>query len=534
MNLEDVIKKTEKYDVITFDVFDTLLIRDVMKPVDVFRFSYGEIGRYIRILAEMSARKSSETGEVTLSDINKKCPFSCKREVQFEKMICRANPLMKSLYDELKKQGKRMYAISDMYLSSKVISGLLRKAGYDIPVIVSCEQGCNKTTGKLFQQFLNKYSLKPSRVLHIGDNKASDYEGAKKAGIKCILYNKHQNKLFYTDYTRSNYELAAFVNHGLNEEKKSAEQIGYEIVGPIILSFCQWIHKKYKQDGFERLFFLARDMHFTYEVYKRIYKKDKVQYLYVSRKALRYARTSPHDFISYLKEEGCYGNVAFVDTGWVGTAQVEVEKYAKKIKQDTDLGGLYLGSRLAYRFRQRSERSHVFAYASIMEQLRCELMSPFLEVLIGSQERQVVSYDKGIPVFNSNTEYEKDNPIKVGAKHFIRDWIRYKNNKTILSRNIKKPFEKLFLSPKSEDVELLGSLQCDDRIISQIITYEGKDKYRNNLSLWLKDLSLSPWKGGFFYKSFKHYKSFLRAYLICNTARNIIIDVIYIKRDQLE
>ena len=56
MNLEDVLKKTEKYDVITFDGFDTLLIRDVLKPVDVFRFSYGEIGRYIRILAEMRAR----------------------------------------------------------------------------------------------------------------------------------------------------------------------------------------------------------------------------------------------------------------------------------------------------------------------------------------------------------------------------------------------------------------------------------------------------------------------------------------------
>ena len=71
-NLEDVIKKAEQYDVITFDVFDTLLIRDVMKPVDVFRFSYGELGRYFRVLAEVSARRASQTGEVTLTDIEKK------------------------------------------------------------------------------------------------------------------------------------------------------------------------------------------------------------------------------------------------------------------------------------------------------------------------------------------------------------------------------------------------------------------------------------------------------------------------------
>lgn len=52
---ERILKAAEKYDVITFDVFDTLIIRDVMKPVDVYRFCYGTIGRYFRSGAEIIA-----------------------------------------------------------------------------------------------------------------------------------------------------------------------------------------------------------------------------------------------------------------------------------------------------------------------------------------------------------------------------------------------------------------------------------------------------------------------------------------------
>lgn len=525
MNLEDVLKKTEKYDVITFDVFDTLLIRDVLKPVDVFRFSYGEIGRYIRILAEMRARKASETGEVTLADINRKCPFSCKREVQFEKRICRANPLLKSLYDELKKQGKKMYAISDMYLDRKVITSLLKKAGYDLPVMVSCEQGCDKTSGKLFSLFLKRNELKPSDVLHIGDSKLSDYEGAKKAGIKCLLFNKHTNRLSYTSYSKKNYELAAFVNHGLYEEKEPVGRIGYEIIGPIILAFCQWVHMKYKEVGFKRLYFLARDMRFTYEVYRMLYPDDDARYLCVSRKSLLFAKENPDAFCEYLKKEGCYGNVSIVDTGWIGNAQVEIEKYAKRINPSSDIGGLYLGSKLAYRMKVRSKRSYVCLYSTVVEQYKCQLYPPFMETLIGSNEKQVIRYEDGNPVFDREEDRDYTNLLKSGARKFIADWTERKDNKILSKDVVRRPFEKLFYNPKHKHIDLIGNLHYEDFKDTKIISFDEKCPYWRKPGKLLLDLGDSGWKGGFLKKTGILYPILMGVYYIFGTLRLYGVDV---------
>lgn len=70
IEIESILKKAEQYDVITFDVFDTLIIRDVRKPADIFRITYGELGRYLRVIAEIIARKTTKK-EVSLKDIDR-------------------------------------------------------------------------------------------------------------------------------------------------------------------------------------------------------------------------------------------------------------------------------------------------------------------------------------------------------------------------------------------------------------------------------------------------------------------------------
>ena len=524
--LEDILKITDNYDIITFDVFDTLLIRDVMKPTDVFRFSYGEVGRYIRIIAEIFARKASKTGEVTIHDIDRKCPFSCKKEVQFEKRICRANPLVKTLYEKLKKQGKKMYAISDMYLDSDLISKLLKKAGYDIPVIVSCEQGCTKASGKLFQGFLGNYSYKSSQVLHIGDNRISDYEGAHKAGINSLLIRKHSNQLSYTRYNRKNYELAAFVNHGLYEVNDPIEKLGYEIIGPIILSFCQWIHKKYKEVGFERLYFLARDMRFTYEIYRKLYPNDDARYLCVSRKSLLFARENPDAFCEYLKAENCYGNVSIVDTGWIGNAQVEIEKYAKMIDPSSDIGGLYFGSKLAYRLKKRSDRSYVCMYSTRLGQFKCQLFPAFMETLIGSNEKQVIRYESGRAVFDREEDRDYTNHLKDGARRFISGWVSRKDNKCLKSHMTRKPFERLFYFPLKKHIKLIGNLHYEDFKDTSIVSFDDNFPYWRKPRKLLSDLSDSGWKGGFLKHFGVVFPIVLFVYFIFGSFRLLFNDII--------
>lgn len=529
---ERILKAVEKYDVVTFDVFDTLIIRDVMKPVDVYRFCYGTSGRYFRSGAEIIAGHRKKGGEVSLEDIEHNCIFSCRKEIEFEKRICRADPVMHSVYTELKKQGKKLYAISDMYLDNDTISEILRNAGYDIPLMVSSEYGCSKRSGRLFEEFLKKYGIEASKVLHVGDNEEADIRGAEKAGICAVHINKHENILSYTKYGRANYELAAFINHGLQLIGDPAERIGYEIVGPIVLSFCQWIHEKFIEEKFDRLYFLARDMHFIYDVYRTIYGDD-VRYLRVSRRSLKSARNAPDTFCEYLKKEGCFGNAAVVDTGWIGAAQREIERYAKMIDPSTDLGGLYLGTKLAYRATKRSERSHACLYSGFWEQAFCEIKAAFMETLIGTNEQQVIAYEKGLPIFDREESRDDTNKLKCGARRFVSEWVRLKGNGKIPPKQASQGFERLFYFPKEQHMELLGGLLYEDVKDTKIISYREDFPYLKHPGTWFSDLGFSAWKGAFFKKSGVLAPFFLLGYIIFGNARIFLVDLMRALKNEI-
>ncbi len=507
-----ILEKAKNFDIITFDVFDTLLIRDVMVPADIFTLAYGSFGRYIRILAEMKARKKSKSGEVTIDDIDKTCPFSCYKELDYEKKYCRANPEMLEVYKSLKDSGKRMYALSDMYLSSDFIGDLLKVAGIDIPVLVSCEENSSKTDGSLFMTFLDRFSISPASVLHIGDSKTSDLEGANKAGIEAVLVEKHADILSYTRYSRKKPEFSSFINHGLNEIADPVEKIGYEIVGPIILSFCQWINDMNEGYGFERMYFLARDMRFTYEMYKALYPEDDTRYLCVSRKSLNFAKDHPDEMCKYLQKEECFGNVSIVDTGWIGNAQIEIDTYSKMIDSSSDIGGLYLGSKLAFRKLSRSKRSSVCLYSSRFEQFKCQLYPPFMETLIGCNEKQVISYEAGLPVFDRDESRDQTNKIKNGARRFIEDWKNIKGNAGIDKDLPKKSFERFFYHPKDEHIELIGDLHYEDFKDSNIVSFDDACRYFLNPVKFMRDLGDSGWKGAFLKKTGLMYKPLLFMY----------------------
>ena len=535
MNAQQIIDNAIRYDVVTFDVFDTLLIRDVIKPTDVFRLSYGKGGRYLRSLAEIVAKKKSRTGEASLTEIDRYCPYSCDRERRLEKKLCRVNPDMYAVYQALQKAGKKMYAISDMYLSSEEISDLLKTAGYDLPVMVSCEVGCSKKNGELFRRFLETYRYASEQVLHIGDDPVGDKAGAEKAGLQSVLIPKHTDQLAYMKVARKNLEPAAFINHGLcraeNPITDPVERIGYEIVGPMTLAFCQWVHQKKKEEGYERLFFLSRDMRFPYEVYRRIYH-DEVHYLRISRKSLRSAREDDTEILKYLRQEKCFGKVAVVDSGWVGVAQVEIDRYAKKIDSKSDVGGLYLGTKLAYRLRKRSKKSYACLYSNILEQMECEISSSFLETLIGTNEEQVIAYKDGQPVYDRKESKDRTNFLKIGAKRFIREWIRTKGNKRIDPKAARGAFERLFYNPTEEDMKLLGSLHYEDFKDTSIISYDAKTDYRRKPGKFLTDLGDSAWKGAYLKQFGRLYPFLLAGYFVFGGGRIFLADAVRcIKRE---
>ena len=197
MKKEEIKKIIDEKKVVSFDIFDTLLFRNLYQPTDVFRIMEKEISSEygiedfseLRINCEVSSRKEENKYETTLDEIyelmtaklGKNVEAIKKREVETELEFTAANPFMKEIFDYAISKNKKVLLISDMYLSSDVIKKLLKKAGYkSVPVYVSCEQHAGKGSMELYETVRKKEGLDKSSWVHIGDNKQSDYEKAKE------------------------------------------------------------------------------------------------------------------------------------------------------------------------------------------------------------------------------------------------------------------------------------------------------------------------------------------------------------------
>ena len=225
MNLEKEIKRCSQFELVSFDIFDTLIERQVCVPTDVFYlagFNYFKdknkaiFFKDCRIKAEAEARKNSSTGETTLDDIYKVLQTGIKNstdaealkkfEVEIELEQVHPREELVQLCNTLVKKGMKIALISDMYLTSDIIQKMLKKCGIEesIPLFVSCECNCNKISGKLFQHVDKAVGITPQKHIHYGDSYKADYKGAKLAGIipRFILRKKLIQRLFRSLYAR--------------------------------------------------------------------------------------------------------------------------------------------------------------------------------------------------------------------------------------------------------------------------------------------------------------------------------------------
>ena len=192
----------DHYDVISFDVFDTLILRKCNALEDVFAYVARKIGEcecdFVakRVKAEHEVRKEKKR-EITIKDIYSQMESDPERVKQYiyaeeeaELQLCTCNREMKCVYDSVKQQGKHVYIISDMYMNFEFMDTLLKHNGYEghDHLYVSSEIGVAKSNGKLYSYVLGQSEVAAARVLHIGDNYKSDYLMPKLKGMKSYWY----------------------------------------------------------------------------------------------------------------------------------------------------------------------------------------------------------------------------------------------------------------------------------------------------------------------------------------------------------
>jgi len=203
--------------VVSFDVFDTLLLRTCTVPQEIYSRMFekesklfpshitSEDWKKIRQTAERKARKqayiSYENYEVTLDDIYCNLPKKLfnitelkKLELQCEKEYCFVNNEINNLLHYVKENTNcRVILCSDMYLSSSELSDILVYNGFDLSLIdriyISSEYKQSKRYVSLFRTVLSDYGIAPYELYHIGDNQYSDVGVPQYLGINVCQYN---------------------------------------------------------------------------------------------------------------------------------------------------------------------------------------------------------------------------------------------------------------------------------------------------------------------------------------------------------
>lgn len=202
-----MVREIGRAEIISFDIFDTLVKRKVEAPEDVHRLVcqefLGRTGTAVsgyqekRAEAEREARKRKGVGEITLKDI-----FRCMHgipgkdkkilrelEEKTELSVCYPDPQMKRVYGKALKDGKRVIITSDMYLDEGIIKQILHKCGYGgyERLYLSSAYNMRKSTGQLYGAVREAYPGFGGRILHIGDNVKSDYIIPRVKGIRALL-----------------------------------------------------------------------------------------------------------------------------------------------------------------------------------------------------------------------------------------------------------------------------------------------------------------------------------------------------------
>lgn len=331
--LEKLKEKILKKDIISFDIFNTLLIRTVKRPQDIFML-LGKKQEGTKLIKESltagefaSIREEAEKlvckeklknidldPEYTIFDIYMKFPqfldISLEEiinlEIEVEKENCYRNDIMYEILKECKKNGKYVILISDMYLTKKYIIEILEHIGIDVQkyideIYVSCEYGVNKRSGKLYNRVCELEKKKPEGFLHIGDDSIADIAGAKKAGIESWHFQILENIPLSLTYEETYKENLAPKLYGMrlltNFEKiqKNRNEYGYELgalfFGPVLSEFVEWLIDEAKQRNCKIIYPIMREGELFAKILRQALKlyniEDiKVELLFLSRKVI--------------------------------------------------------------------------------------------------------------------------------------------------------------------------------------------------------------------------------------------------------
>ena len=355
---KDVLEKIYNADVISFDLFDTLLMRRVFNYTDVFELVEVDLRKQgieivdfakkrLQAEKELSKKTSPKLNEIYRWLINEnndvtigtekntdiKCEVDSKIladiEYEIDKGVLCARKDMIDIFNKAVEEGKKVYITTDTYYSREQIENLLITNGINgyTDILVSCEYNVTKSQG-LFDVLKKMCGVDGLDILHIGDDLYSDIESSMKAGVESFrIYNAEE--LFdavggfgfdeymktISDRTKVGMINAVLFNSPFQFENENADirlntswNIGNIVCAPMICDFMIWFRECVKEYNIENVWFSARDGYLLKRLYEIMGENDS-EYFLTSRIAAIRAGMQGESDISYVDSMKYFGTV---------------------------------------------------------------------------------------------------------------------------------------------------------------------------------------------------------------------------------
>lgn len=341
--LQELLGKIDRADVVSFDLFDTLVARKVRSYTDIFELTDLRLREKGIVIPDFTRLRLSAEKELSrdkaprLREIYEHVLGRAgggfmdaselawmEWETDFLTMVAR-EPVC-DVFRRAVSGGKQVVITTDNYYSLGQIEEILARFGLEgcDRVLVSCEYGTSKAQD-LFKILQDNYKSK--KILHIGDDEFSDIEGASANGIDTYrvfsgedLFDALGGLEMEGNVTTISDQLKAgmFISHLFNspfwfEDQGSALSvsdafgIGYLVCAPVITDFVLWLKEETKAQGFDQILFCARDGYLIGRLFRKISPETKAVYFLASRTAAIRAGMEDEEDIAYVDSMKYFG-----------------------------------------------------------------------------------------------------------------------------------------------------------------------------------------------------------------------------------
>lgn len=196
---EQLFNELNNFDIVSFDIFDTVLRREFTEP-DYAKFKLGSVltaqGLFenanefvtLRNKTEFRVREAKAfKGDVCITEVYKELGKQLKwnkvqitdyMQLEFESDLGMVKPKdeMVNLVNRLSDNGREIWFITDIYYTQTQVERMLRKIGLNIPfkLMVSSHLGKRKDAGTMWLYIKEKLEKLQKSHIHVGDNVRSD------------------------------------------------------------------------------------------------------------------------------------------------------------------------------------------------------------------------------------------------------------------------------------------------------------------------------------------------------------------------